>query len=163
MLSLEFPGNYLSNKSISTDLDLFKSPNLCIWGSRQQLNNHYWVALKGFIFCDQIQLAYFSVLILIFCIFLFFQVQYIHYCWKHYAYRLHRIFYISFMEVITWKKNKEVSTICFEVRVLMQKTKKYLWNFSTFPRKKIYNWVQQFHFVSEQKYLWKHFYTTKSH
>ena len=31
---------------------------LCILGSRQQLNNRYWVALKGTICCDQVQLEF---------------------------------------------------------------------------------------------------------
>ena len=30
------------------------------------------------------------------------------------------------MEVINWKKNKEVSTICFEVRVPMKKQKIFM-------------------------------------
>ena len=32
--------------------------HLCIWGSRQQVNNRYWVALKGTICCDQVQLEF---------------------------------------------------------------------------------------------------------
>ena len=55
--------------------------------------------------------------------FVFFQVQYIHYCWKHYVGRLRGNFYIFFMEFINWKENKEVGTIYFEVRIPMKKPK----------------------------------------
>ena len=58
--------------------------------------------------------------------FMFFQVQYIHYCWKHYVERLRRNFYIFFMEVINWKENKKVGTICFEVRIPMNKPKIFM-------------------------------------
>ena len=33
-------------------------------------------------------------------------------------------FTYSFVEVINWKENKEVGTICFEVRIPMKKQKK---------------------------------------
>ena len=58
--------------------------------------------------------------------FVFFQVQYIHYWWKHYVKRLRRNFYKFFMEFINWKDNKEVGTISFEVRIPMKKPKIFM-------------------------------------
>ena len=55
-----------------------------------------------------------------------FQVQYIHYFWKHYVERSRRNFYIFFIVFINWKENKEVGTICFEVRIPMKKPKIFL-------------------------------------
>ena len=71
---------------------------------------------------------FFSVDIMVFDFphFVFFQVQYIHYCWKHYLERLHRNCYTFFMEVIIWKENKEVGTICFEIRIPMKKPKIFM-------------------------------------
>ena len=74
-----------------------------------------------------------------FCYFAFcvFQVQYIHYCWKHYVERLHRNFYIFFMEVSNWKENKEIGTISFEVRIPMKKQKIFLESFYVSFRKQL--------------------------
>ena len=69
--------------------------------------------------------------------FVFFQVQYIHYCWKHYVERLRRNFYIFFMEVINWKENKEVGTICFEIRIPMKKPKIFMEFFYVSFQKKL--------------------------
>ena len=78
-----------------------------------------------------------KILLFAFQHFVFFQVQYIYYCWKHYVERLRRNFYILFMEVINWKENKEVGTICFEIRIPMKKPKIFM----------------EFFYVSFQKYL----------
>ena len=80
---------------------------------------------------------FFSADILVFDIlhFVFFQVQYIHYCWKHYIERLRRNFYILFMEVSNWKENKEICTISFEVRIPMKKPKIFLESFYVSFRK----------------------------
>ena len=74
---------------------------------------------------------FFSVDILVFDIlnFVFFKVQYIHYCWKHYVERLRRNFYIFFVEVSKWKENKEIGTISFQVRIPMKKPKIFLDSF----------------------------------
>ena len=49
--------------------------------------------------CDLIK-DYVDIMAFDFLHFVFFQVQYIHYCWKHYVERLRRNFYIFFIEVI---------------------------------------------------------------
>ena len=93
--------------------------------------------------------------------FVFFQVQYIHYCWKHYIERLLTIYTHFFKEVINKKENNEVGTICFEISIPMKK-QKYLWNFSyKFTKIIIYIWIQQSYFGRKQKYLWKRFNTVK--
>ena len=70
---------------------------------------------------------FFSVDIMVFDFlhFVFFQVQYKHYCWKHYVERLRtqKFLHIFFTGVFNRIENKEVGTICCEVRIPMKKTK----------------------------------------
>ena len=54
------------------------------------------------------------------------QIQFVFPSAIHYVERLHRNFYIFFMEVINWKENKEVGTTCFEVRIPMKKPKIFM-------------------------------------
>ena len=71
--------------------------------------------------------------------FVFFQVQYIHYCWKHYV-EISAYFY---MEVINWKENKEVGTICCEIRISMKKPKIFMEFFKRFRNNNLYldTWI----------------------
>ena len=71
---------------------------------------------------------FFSVDIMVFYFlhFVFFRVQYIHYGWKHYIKDYIEISVYFVMEVIDRKENMEVATICFEVRILMKKTKIFM-------------------------------------
>ena len=63
------------------------------------------------------------------------------------------------MEVINWKENKEVRTICKDSN---EKNKNIFGVFlRKFPKITIYIWIQQFLFGRDQKYLWKRFYTVK--
>ena len=62
-----------------------------------------------------------NIMVFDFLHFVFSQVQYINYCWKHYVERLRINFYIFFVVVINWKENKEVCTIYFELRISMKK------------------------------------------
>ena len=55
------------------------------------------------------------------------------------------------MEFINLKENKEVGTICFEIRIPMKKPKIFM-EFFYFP-KNINIWIQQFYFGRKQKYL----------
>ena len=91
----------------------------------------------------------------------FFEVQYIDYCWKHYVERLRRNLYIFFLEVINWKENKQVGTICFEIRIPIKKPKIFM----EFVYLSLQKWLFIFefnNFILEKKiYLWKHFYTMK--
>ena len=67
------------------------------------------------------------------------------------------------MEVINWKENREVETICFEIRIPMKKPKNIYGIFlRQFPNIIIiYIWIQQFYFGRKQKYLRICFYTMK--
>jgi hypothetical protein len=62
-------------------------------------------------------------------------MQYSLYCWKHHEGKLHRIFHGFLFEGQSLKENKEVGTVCFEVRI---KKEIENWNTNVFPCKLIF-------------------------
>ena len=72
------------------------------------------------------------------------------------------IFTYSCIKVINWKENKEVGTICIQVRIPMKKPKIFLEFFSEVSKKIIIpNWIQKFYFGRKQKHIWERFYFIK--
>ena len=62
-------------------------------------------------------------------------MQYSFYCWKHHEGKLHRNLHGFLFEDHSLKENKEVGTVCFEVRI---KKEIENWNTNIFPCKLIF-------------------------